>query len=924
MCSDHKPYVILCTEARITDNIDEVSYKIDGYSNLVCLSNSRQTGGIIVYIKNGVNFKLILNEKIDYLIWCLTFEIENCSLKGIYSVIYRSPSYGLNLTYNFLESFMEKTIQLKKFNIIVGDLNINMNVKGRDKCEILDIMNKYELDQCVNFNTRIAKNSSSCIDVVFTNKKEKIECFAMPNDRISDHETIGLQIVCDKTEISSSVNILSWKMYSKECLVKNLRKCDWSNFYSSDINIKLKILRDNLHVSVEPLVSSIVINNQIPPKKWYDNDLKKLKQSKMITRNKWLNDKTNENWANYIKVRNKYNKKIKEKKNEYTKNEIKSVGKNQKQMWKLLNKLTSNKNNSQAVNNEIIFGNEMCNDSKDMSDKFNKFFVESIIKINNDIPNENRQLLSNTNTLVNSVFKFNLVNVDEIIKVANMLTKKVNKSDLCNSIIWSDAMCYLGYFLVDIINESLYSGYFPEKWKTATVVPIQKVKNTNKAAEFRPINTLPNDEKIIENVVKTQLMNYIENNKILSDCQSAFRPQHSCETVITYLINELKKSLEDDGVIILVFLDLKRAFETLDRTRLLMALETIGICGTELEWFRSYLEGRKQRTKFNGHISHEIDVEIGVPQGTALSVILFIIYIDSITKVPKHGSVILFADDTLLIVKDRDPKTAIHKINDDMIEIEKWLNINKLKLNTEKTKWMMITKEKNRKLAQNLDDDVRIGKSILEKVDNFKYLGVVLDDKLSFNDQAMICAKKAATKVNLLYRISKMIPVNSKKLVYNSIVLPHLNYCSPVLFTCNKEQILPLQKIQNRALRIILDCNYDTPRKEMLEALNMLSVAQMIKLNVLVMIFKIIHEMMPIYLRKNLIFTNNIHEMSTRQNTTNELRLPNFKMDSTRKNVFYNGIKMYNELPITIRNSETLAKFKRECTKHIKNNFKID
>lgn len=229
--------------------------------------------------------------------------------------------------------------------------------------------------------------------------------------------------------------------------------------------------------------------------------------------------------------------------------------------------------------------------------------------------------------------------------------RKVNKSDLLNSNVWCDAIDYCGYFLMRIINESIQTGYFPQAWKLSTVTPIPKVIITRNANEFRAINTMPVDEKIAELIIKEQLVKFVENNSKLASHQSAFRAKHSCETTINYIINDWKVALENGEIVVVVSLDLRRAFETIDREKMIESLLEIGVSGRELEWFTNFLSDRRQQTKYNGCMSNEIEVPIGLPQGTALSVILFIIYINNVTKLDLNGNVILFADDTMLIVK---------------------------------------------------------------------------------------------------------------------------------------------------------------------------------------------------------------------------------------------------------------------------------
>lgn len=249
-------------------------------------------------------------------------------------------------------------------------------------------------------------------------------------------------------------------------------------------------------------------------------------------------------------------------------------------MWKYLNKLISNKQKN--ISDEIIFDDGPSINKRDISEKFNNFFVNSIVKINNDIPIQYMPKMGE-NQIVHS-FNFEQVNVECISEIVNELGKKVNKSELLNSNVWRDAFEYCGHFLTNIINHSLKSGVYPDEWKKSTVIPIPKIKNTNIANNFRPINTLPNDEKVIEKVVKNQLVDYIEKNDLISQNQSAFRKNHSCETTINYLINDWKKSIEGGEKIVAVLLDLKRAFETVDRDKMLLKLKSVGIEGVELKW----------------------------------------------------------------------------------------------------------------------------------------------------------------------------------------------------------------------------------------------------------------------------------------------------------------------------------------------------
>lgn len=240
--------------------------------------------------------------------------------------------------------------------------------------------------------------------------------------------------------------------------------------------------------------------------------------------------------------------------------------------------------------------------------------------------------------------------------------------------VWNDAMDYIAYFTTVVINEAIETANLPNVWKTSTVTPIPKIRNTSIAGEFRPINSLPVDAKMIESIIKEQLISYLEENNIIYKNQSAFRKHHSCETTINYVTNEWMVAKDNGLSTIAVFLDFKRAFETVDRTQMILKLEKYGIKNDELNFFKNYLSARKQRTKFKNSTSREEEVPIGLPQGTALSVVLFIMYINDLAKIPIHCKIVLFADDTVVYIQAKDINDAIMKINEDLERIYQWLN----------------------------------------------------------------------------------------------------------------------------------------------------------------------------------------------------------------------------------------------------------
>ena len=277
------------------------------------------------------------------------------------------------------------------------------------------------------------------------------------------------------------------------------------------------------------------------------------------------------------------------------------------------------------------------------------------------------------------------------------------------------------------------------------ITPVEKVPNTKRNEEFRHINTLRTVEKIIETVVKQQLMNYMEENNIFSEYQSGFRKNYSCETAANHVINEWKDGGKRKKVIAL-FLDFKRAFETIDREILLKKMYNYGIQDKELKWFRTFLANRVQRTKVNNSVSDFAEVELGVPQGSILGALLFIIYINDMPNVVRNCKIVLYADDTLIYAEGKDADECKYKSTCDIEHITVWLKMNKLKLNEQKTKLM--------NLNLNSETCIEINGRTIENVGSIKYLGMIIDKDLNFNEHVDYICKKIGKK-NWIFQTNK-------------------------------------------------------------------------------------------------------------------------------------------------------------------------
>lgn len=264
MTAKYKPKILMCSEARISDQIMKSEYQIEGYNCIECFSKNRHTGGVIMYIQSQIKFKIIKNVAVDKMLWFLSIEIWDCEINGIYSVLYRSPNKDINVesSIKIIDEILDEIIVQDKLNVIGGDLNINLNMKNKNSKLIKDMLTRYELKLNVNFVTRNNEANGTMIDVILTNNNEKLKSKVLENEIISDHKTIIVTIKTEINEINKNkTTVISWKKYSKDSLLSNLRKCNWTHFETLDVNKKLALIKTNLLGAVVPLTKELKIRN---------------------------------------------------------------------------------------------------------------------------------------------------------------------------------------------------------------------------------------------------------------------------------------------------------------------------------------------------------------------------------------------------------------------------------------------------------------------------------------------------------------------------------------------------------------------------------------------------------------------------------------------------------------------------------------
>ena len=363
--------------------------------------------------------------------------------------------------------------------------------------------------------------------------------------------------------------------------------------------------------------------------------------------------------------------------------------------------------------------------------------------------------------------------------------------------------------LTALINASLSSGIFPQAFKSAVIFPLLKKPSLdpNELKNFRPISNLPFISKIIEKLVLVQMSRHLSANNLLNQFQSAYRPGHSTETAVLKIVNDLLLSLDDGKISLLASLDLSAAFDTIDHAFLLHRLQhDFGLSGTVLDWFSSYLSGRIQSVSVHSHTSVPASVSCGVPQGSVLGPILFVLYTTPLSAVIERHSILhhSYADDSQL--QNSATPDRLPDLIDSMrlcIDVKDWMTDNKLKLNDDKTEVVIISSSRM-STALSIPDSLDIGNASVPFSDTVKNLGVTLDCHLSLKTHVLNLVRTANFKLRRIGSIRSLLTTEATATLVSAFILSRLDYCNSLLSGCPRSLILRLQKVQNNAARLIL------------------------------------------------------------------------------------------------------------------------
>ena len=877
--------------------------------------SNKRGGGVMIYILQSLKFKMIteLSECIENVYDCVSIEIDTTKGKNIIvTCLYRPPGTNIDIFNDHLENLLS-LVKQNKIHFLVGDFNINLanHENHNATSNFVDLLFSFGLYPLINKPTRIYFDTATLIDNIFTNICTENINGILIND-ISDHLPIFTLVQNDSHLKRRNGEVKYKRIVNEENLAKlnsDLSNYNWGYVLQSDnandaYNAFTNTVREYFDKNC-PLKRN-KLKHKFISKPWITKGLSNACKKQKTLYKRFLKDRTTENEMKYKAYKNKLTSIKRYSEKEYYSRLLEKNKNDIKATWKTLNKIINKARTTSNYPDEFKDDNgSSITNSNNIVNNFNNFFVNVGPNLAKKIVNDNKASIFDYMDPPNdSSMYLTPVTEEEIIATVGQCKNKMSEdnNNLSMNVI-KNIIASVSEPFHHICNLSFKTGTVPDAMKIAKVIPLFKSGDKQLFTNYRPVALLPQFSKILEKLFCKRLNSFIDKHNIISDSQYGFRPNRSTSTALLELVEEIVTANDRNKYTVGVFIDLRKAFDTIDHDLLLKKLDNFGIRGITNTWLHSYLSNRKQFVSLGNVSSSLSTVLCGVPQGSVLGPLLFILYINDICNVSKLLKLILFADDTNLFSSSDDLQKVCSEISTELCNLNVWFNVNKLSLNVAKTNFMVFS---GRKQVDNAV--ITIGNTSIERVSATKFLGVLIDDKLTWKQHISNIKVKLSKCVAILYKCNRLLETSSLRVLYCSLFLPYLNYCCEVWGTTYKCTTYCISILQKKAIRIICKEKSRAHTSSLFQCLKLLKFDDLVNLKCAIFMYKAYNSQLPVNLQSKFELVKNTERYTLRCHDK-------FKVNYVRTTQMSHcissyGVKLYNSLPESIRSKPNILSFK--------------
>lgn len=874
--------IICITEHWLKENeID--AYSINGFhiASKFCRSEFSH-GGTLTLLKNSFvycDLQLLNNLSTERHCEICAVRIKNPDVSIIN--LYRSPKGDFTIFMNKLEEILY-LINTDSRIIICGDFNVQFNTAHPHSVSLCDLLQSFGFIQSITENTR----GNNCLDNIFLNFSHDNFVAYSTEALLSDHMCQILRTTAPQANIQKDIRVCKPITELGINLFYNyIYEATWEYPVNAtlDVNSKfnnfLNTILTAYHKAFPP--RKICFKNNSPQATWFTDELKHMREHLQLLNEYCKINNTEQNKLVRNKFRLQYKSALKEAKISYNDKKIQQSSNPVKTMWGIINSQKNEKKTFNTLKKPNIDPME-----------FNEFFTSVANELIENLPKTNHNPLDYLNSHTNiPEFRFREVTYVEVRDIVNSLRNSQSKDIYGLNITLIKTIKDLIIIpLTKLINECLNAGIFPDALKIASVVPIFKKGEVDDVSNYRPISLLPIISKILEKVIKNQIVEYLESYNLFNKTQFGFRTKLSTTDAIlnytTYTLDCFERGMYSASI----FCDLSKAFDCVSHELLLKKCTKYSFSQESIHLLKSYLNNRQQIVCFHNQNSEMLNVGTGVPQGSILGPVLFLIYINDLPNAVDNVNCLFYADDTTLSVSAENANELKIKLSEAQSNAEKWFSTNLLTLNKNKTVKMISSLKR--------DTD-----TLGENPKCVKFLGVYLDPVLKWDEHTNYIANIITRNIYVLRQMSTNLSKNVLKTAYFALIQSRLSYAILAWgHAAGRHRLLSLQR---RAIRIVGGVGYRDDTSLIFQNYKILTLPCIYALECITYV----KNNMPLYNRNK-----DYHNHLTRYN--NDLRTNNIRLSRAQTGINSYGIKLFNALPNAIK-SQPATKFRSTIKQYL-------
>lgn len=847
--------------------------------------------------------------------------------------VYRPPGSNLTQFNSILENIMQQLSVnpvLKKASeiILLGDFNINLlqHETHTDTADYLNILLENGQLPLITLPTRITANSSTLIDHISSNSKQNYFDSGLIYSCLADHLPVfNISAAEFKRREPQFKQLRKINQQNRDAFNNKLAEMNWDTvfdqtspeaaFYSFDSKIK------DCYEECFPFTTVKITDKQKQSEPWITKAILISRKNKNKLAAKKVNKPSVENTTKFKEFNKLYRAVCRKAKANYFKEKFTEYSKNMKKTWSTLRDIYGSKKSKPDIPNVFMDNGQIFTGDREIAEGFNNFFVNIGPNLAKKIQESDTKFSDYLSNPVDETFTFANVTPTIVFETLNHIKSKSSAgTDSVSSKLLKEIMPNIINPIVYLFNLSLKTGFVPDSFKCAKIIPIYKSEEKTQFTNYRPISLLSSFSKLLEKIIARQIFRYLDKFKILYSHQYGFRPKHDTNMPLIQFLDKIYTALNSDRAeyTLGIFLDLKKAFDTVNHSILLKKLAHYGFKGITNYWFENYLTNRTQCVSVRETLSSCKVISCGVPQGSVLGPLLFLLYINDLPNATLFFTS-LFADDTGLFMSSSDLKTLISNANIELEKAAKWFQVNKLTLNVSKTKYL-IFRNKSMPLDENACK-LKIGNELIVRVGNkcedeyFKFVGIRLDEHLTWDFQIEHVNSKISSANFALNCVKNILPLNIRKLVYNTLVKSHLQYGIMSWGGCNNSKIHKLYKLQKKVIRTLANDSYVAHTDPLFARLGILKVKDCLQVEAGTFMYKYFNNMLP----------NSFDNMFETLAAPN--RTKGFKLERIR----YQGLesfpkallpKLWNSAPLEIKSAVSVKSFKKKLTTNILDTYR--